>query len=56
MVLNHKSLPLISRAFKFQNHDRRLCALVAEGARDRWRVVLRYQLMGMPGTAGKRYA
>jgi len=56
MMLNHKSSPLISRAFKFQNHDRRWCALVAEGANDGWRVLLRYQLMGMAGTAGKRHA
>lgn len=56
MMLNHKSPPLISRAFEFQNHCRRLRALVAEEACDRWRVLFRYQLMGMPGTTGKRHA
>lgn len=34
MILDHKSLPLISRSFKFQNHDRRLYAFVAQGASD----------------------
>ncbi len=40
MMLDYKSPPLISCSFDFQNHDRRLCALVAKGACDGWRVVL----------------
>ena len=40
MMLDHKSSPLIPRSFEFQNHDRRLRALVSEGARDGRRVVL----------------
>ena len=56
MLLNHKSSPLISRAFKFQNHDRRLGSFVAKGSSDGWRVVLRNQAVGMPSTTGKRHA
>jgi len=55
-MLNHKSPPLISHSFEFQNHDRRLPAFVAKGARDGRRVVLRYQSMSMPSTTGERHA